>query len=318
LPTDSDTFTAAPIPIRGGYDIEQFSGHNWLSGPPPFVCNVRTEKDPNLMWRQLNDLSLYVPEVSEVGTVSVGDPILISRKSIGLSTHSGIPSTIVSRGDKVHVAWGEATDPEKEVPGVPTYVATYDRVTKTLSEPALVGYGPPANDVHNTPCITMDSQGYLHVLVGTHGRSFIYARSLEPNNASGGWTDPEVLGEKLRQTYVGLVCDQHDTLHLVFRLWQNDRTYFPAGNYACLAYMRKESGKPWSDPKPLIVAPFSEYSIFYHRLTIDRNGTLYLSYDYWSTYWSYRTDHLGTRRALLTSPDAGHTWKLVSGADLSP
>ncbi len=61
----------------------------------------------------------------------------------------------------------------------------------------------------------------------------------------------------------------------------------------------------------LIVAPFSEYSVFYHRLTIDREGRLFLSYDYWSTYWFYRTDHFGSRRALLMSPDGGDAWKLV-------
>jgi len=267
-PSGSGTFTATSIPIRGAFDIETFSGHNRSDEPPAFICNTFTERDPEIMWHTVNDLNLFVPEMREDGTISLGDPILVSRKSLGAGGHSGIPSTVVSRGDKVHVTWGEATDPEKDVPGVPTYVATYDRKTQALGTPALVGYGPPANDAHNTPGITMDSQGYLHVLVGTHGWTFVYARSLEPNDAGGGWTEPEPLGANLQQTYIGLVCDQNDTLHLVFRLWQYDRTYFPAGNYACLAYMRKESGKSWSEPKPLIVAPFSDYSIFYHRLTI--------------------------------------------------
>jgi len=66
----------------------------------------------------------------------------------------------------------------------------------------------------------------------------------------------------------------------------------------------------------LIVPPFSEYSVFYHRLTIDRRGRLFLSYDYWSTYWFYRTDHRGSRRALLMSPDGGDTWKLAETRDL--
>ena len=92
------------------------------------------------------------------GRIVIGEPILISRQSIGLSLHSGSPSTIVSRGSKVHVVWAEATDPAEKAPGVPTYVVTYDRRTKTLGKPALVGHGPPANDVHNTPSITMDSR----------------------------------------------------------------------------------------------------------------------------------------------------------------
>ena len=63
------------------------------------------------------------------------------------------------------------------------------------------------------------------------------------------------------------------------------------------------------------MSPFSEYSIFYHRPTIDRAGRLFLSYDYWSTYWFYRTDHWGTRRALMSS-DNGDTWKLAQTQDL--
>jgi len=65
----------------------------------------------------------------------------------------------------------------------------------------------------------------------------------------------------------------------------------------------------------LIVPPFSEYSIFYHRLTIDRAGRLFLSYDYWSTFWFYRNDHWGNRRALLMSEDHGKTWKLAETRD---
>jgi BNR repeat-containing family member len=311
------SFGSCRIPGGGSFDIEQFSGHNLPDGPPPFVRYTLTAKDPKVFWRRLNDLHLFLPEVTQDGTLALGEPVLVSKKCIGSSMHSGIPSSIVSRDGKVHVAWGEATEPDEDAPGVPTFVATYDRAAGALSEPALVGYGPPANDVHNTPCITMDSQGYLHVLVGTHGRTFQYARSLEPNSAAGGWTEAEDIGSGLRQTYVGLVCGQDDALHLVFRLWRTDTTYFPASSYATLAYMSKRRGALWSEACPLIVAPFSDYSIFYHRLTIDRAGALFLSYDYWSTYWFYRMDHRGTRRALLTSSDSGATWKLAGLEDLT-
>lgn len=310
------TFNAYPIPGGGSFDIEQFSGHNSPPGPPPFVRNTLTSRDPDHFWRRLNDLDLFLPTKTDSGAIEIGAPVRLSSLSIGYSGHSGIPSTIMSRGDKVHVVWAEATDPAVEIPGVPTYVATWDRAAGELSEPALVGYGPPANDVHNTPSITMDSQGYLHVLVGTHGRTFLYARSKAPNTAGGGWTEPEPLGPGLRQTYVGFVCDENDTLHVVFRLWNEDTEYFPASLYASLSYMKKAPGEPWTEPRPLIVSAFSEYSVFYHRLTIDRTGDLFLSYDYWSTFWFYRTDRRETRRALITSGDGGAGWKLATGADL--
>ncbi|MFA5193061.1 MAG: BNR-4 repeat-containing protein [Verrucomicrobiia bacterium] len=313
------TFAACPIPSRAGqsrsFDMEEFTGHNIPDGPPPILRYTRTVKDPKVFWRSLNDLELFLPK-KEGGRLVMGEPILISEKCIGLAAHSGIPASVVSRGSKVHVVWGEATDPKTPGPGVPAFVATYDRKTNRLGKPALVGCGAPPNDIHNSPSITMDSQGFLHVLVGTHGRPFPYARSLKPNDAGGGWTEAAPMVENLNQTYIGMVCGPDDTLHATFRLWQTGVDPFPASHYATLAYQRKRPGQPWEPPRILIVPPFSEYSVFYHRLTMDRKGRLFLSYDYWSTHWFYRNDHFGRRRALLMSPDGGDTWQLAQTKDL--
>jgi len=331
------TFTAWPLPTRAGqsmsYDFEQFSGHNGdeattpgtadpqpagsaqRKGPPPIVRFALTGSDPKLFWRRLHDLELFVPRLVDERLV-IGEPILISRQCIGLAAHSGIPSSVVSRAGKVHVAWAEATEPDQKVPGVPTFVATYDSATRQLSAPTLVGYGAPANDIHNSPSITMDSRGYLHVLAGTHGKPFPYARSLQPNTASEGWTPAEPVGKDLPQTYVGLVCGPDDTLHLVYRLWRYGDPPHPLSYQATLAYQRKKPGQPWDEPRILVVPPFSEYSVYYHRLTIDPRGRLFLSYDYWSTFWFYRNDLPGRRRTLLTSPDGGQTWSLATRRDL--
>ncbi len=307
------TFALSAVPgTRGSIDIDQFSGHNTPEGPPPFVRFRRTKKDPDLHWRSLNDLELFVPRMVD-GKLQIGDPVLITRKCIGLSAHSGIPSSVVSRGDSIHVAWGEATDPNEDVPGVPTYVGTYDRETATMGDPALIGYGPPPNDVHNSPSITMDSDGAPHVLIGTHGRPFQYSRPLEDGSE---WTDPVLAGEGLNQTYIGFVCGPDDTLHVVFRLWRYGEP-FPHSSHATLAYQRKKPGQPWEKPRILVRAAFSEYSVFYHRLTIDQEGRLFVSYDYWSTHWFYRNDHPGDRRAVIMSPDGGDTWELAQTEDLT-
>ncbi|HUT33024.1 MAG TPA: BNR-4 repeat-containing protein [Planctomycetota bacterium] len=315
----AQTFSAYGIPGREGqprsFEIEQSSGHNVPDGPPPILRYTLTAKDPRVFWRRVNDLELFLPR-RENGRLVIGEPVLVSKQCIGLAAHSGIPASIVSRGSKVHVIWGEATDPNEKVPGVPTFVATCDRETGKLGEPALVGYGAPPNDVHNSPSITMDSQGYLHALAGTHGRPFQYARSLKPNDAHSGWTKAEPVGGNSPQTYIGMVCGRDDTLHLAYRLWRSGVEPFPASHHATLAYQRKRPGQPWEPPKVLVVAAFSEYSVYYHRLTVDRAGRLFLSYDYWSTYWFYRNDHFGRRRAVIMSPDGGDSWKLVQTNDL--
>jgi hypothetical protein len=326
------TFTAYPLPGRESeiraWDFEQFSGNNVPPGPPPVVRLTRTARDTStrLRWRSVNDLELFVAEKDADGTLRVPPPLRLSETSLGLSLHSGIPSSVVSRGSKVHVVWAEATDPAaslEEIPGVPAFVATYDRETGDLGKPVFMSFGPPPNDGHNTPSITIDSQGYLHIVVGTHGRPFQYLRSREPNDAYAGWTEAIRTSEDdLRQTYVGLVCDADDTLHLVFRLWRTAETHLDGALWAALVYQRKRAGHDWEEPVLLVAPPLSEYSIYYHRLTIDREGTLFLSYDYWSTHWFYRNDQRGPvaagsgrpgrgwGRAVLASPDAGRTWSL--------
>jgi hypothetical protein len=313
-------FAAYAIPNAEGmsraYDFEQFSGHNLPDGPPPILRYTRTARDAKLFWRALHDLDLFLPK--KVGNrLEIGAPIRLTDRCIGLAVHSGIPSSVVSKGSKVHVVWGEATDPKVPTPGVPVFVATYDRTAQRLSKPALVGHGAPANDIHNTPAITMDSKGYLHVLGGTHGKPFPYAKSLQPNDASQGWTPATPAGDNAGQTYIGLVCGPDDTLYSAFRLWQSGVPPFPASSYATLAYQRKRPGQPWEPPRILVVAPFSEYSVYYHRLTIDQQGRLFLSYDYWSTFWFYRNDHWGRRRTVIMSADGGDTWKLVGTEDLA-
>lgn len=313
------TFSAVEIPSGAGvgrtFDFEVFTGHNVLDGPPPLLRYTFLEADPKIFWRRLYRLELILPELRGE-EIAFQEPVVVSERVLGHSAHSGSPSCVVSRGDRVHVIWSEATDPAEKVPGAPAYVATYDRSTGKLGTPAFVGYGPPANDVHNTPSITIDSQGYLHALAGTHGAPFPYAKSLVPNDA-GGWTEPKILGEGLRQTYIGLVCGQDDTLHTVFRLWKSQEPPHPKSIFATLSYQRKPAEGDWQPPQVLVIPPFSEYSVFYHRLTIDRIGRLFLSYDCWSTYWFYRNDHPGTRRALLLSADGGRTWKLAEQADLA-
>lgn len=313
------TFVACDLPKAhagsASFDIGQFSGHNIPDGPPPIARYTLTASDPKLFWRRLHDVELLLPTTGG-DRLAFAKPILISTQGIGLAMHSGIPATLVSRGDRTHICWGEATDPAAKAPGVPAFVTTFDHKTNRLGPPALIGYGAPANDIHNTPSLTIDGKGTLHALGGTHGKPFPYAASLKPNDAGGGWTPPAATGEDLSQTYIGMVCGPDGTLHSAFRLWQRNKEPFPLSSYATLAYQRKRPGQPWEAPKILIVPPISEYSVFYHRLTIDRKGRLFLSYDYWSTFWFYRNDHPGRRRSLLMSPDGGDTWKLALTRDL--
>lgn len=309
-------FTAYDLGRTGAFDIETAPGTGSTAGPPGIVRAFRTEDDPDHKWRQLAELA-FIPVTKRDGAPVIGEPVRLTDRALGVGAHSGLPNAIASRDGRTHVIWGEATDPDTDVPGVPTYVGTVDRERGTLiGEPTLVGYGPPANDVHNRPSLVLDGDGYLHALTGTHGAPFRYARSLAPNDA-GEFTDPVDVTPG-RGTYIGLVCDAADVLHLVYRLWRTDEPPHPGATHAVLAYQRKEPGRPWSDPRPLVTAALPDYSIFYHRLTIDRHDRLLCSYDYWSTYWGYRNDQpekQGHHRTTLVSADGGESWRFLRTAD---
>ena len=61
------------------------------------------------------------------------------------------------------------------------------------------------------------------------------------------------------------------------------------------------------------------YSIYYHKLTVDRLGNLYLSYSYWTNSLTYQSDYPEHyhNRAIQMSKDGGRSWKLAETADFA-
>ena len=59
------------------------------------------------------------------------------------------------------------------------------------------------------------------------------------------------------------------------------------------------------------------YSIYYHKLTVDRLGRLYLSYSHWTSDTTYQDEFPGRyeHRAVVVSHDGGARWKLAETAD---
>ena len=300
------SFHFVPVPVPATFaDIEVFSGHNHPNYPPPVTVFNRTSgRTKESFWRQTNHMSLLLPEIRD-GKVVFGKAILLTKLGIGIAVHSGMPQSVISVGDRVHVIWGEATDPkDKSIPGVPTYVATYDRKSAKLSKPVIVGYGPPANDTHNTPSILADGKGYLHAFIGSHGDRFRYTRSLEPNS-SAKWRPERKIAERTSMTYVGALCGKDDTLYLFYREWPR---FQPYGYCAVLALRTKKAeDETWSDYRVIARSPFTDYSVYYHKVSIGPDGKLYVSWQYFSTYWFFRND-FQTERMTICSPDGAESW----------
>ncbi len=319
------TYSVTPMSATSS-DI-QVNAHGLPAAPPPVLAYLYTAPH-SAKWCSYYDLALYLPSLAG-GKLKLGPPVLISKKCLGACQHSGGPGSLVTRKGRTHVVWGEISATGKD-PGVPTYVATYDHKTKKLGKKVLLGFAPPVDDVHNVPAVVMDSKGYLHAVTGAHGANFLYLRSLKPDDASAwtnpvktltaGWVDSTTDKDgRGRQTYISLVRDHKDNLHMAFRQWRrNVDSHFPADQYyAALSIQTRAPGKPWGPARPVVVPPVPGYSIFYHKLTVDRAGRLYLSYNHWTSDTTYQGDFPDRyhHRAVLFSKDQGVTWKLAQTAD---
>jgi hypothetical protein len=97
---------------------------------------------------------------------------------------------------------------------------------------------------------------------------------------------------------------------MIHRQYQADPGIAKYGFYSELVTRSKDAkADSWGKQRVLFRPAFSDYSVFYHRLSIDRNGDFFMSLVYWSTYWFYRHD-FESRRMVVTSRDNGATWFL--------
>jgi len=291
------TWSVAELPFGGEqpyYDnrdlgnvaMEYFTGHNEISGPP-FIAVWREIADWPGNWASRNELWVVQPYF-EGDRLVVPQPTLVTDRFLGMVQCSGGASFAATLGGQTFFVWTQITSLPKR--GTPTYVGVYDRATGTVTARRRLGYALPGNDVHDTPGICADSQGVLHVLSGAHGRPMLYQHSLAPRDIAAWslpepvltsgyvWKGSDIDGEG-RQTYLSLVCDANDTLHIVFRQTRRnvDELYW-GSKYYSLAHMSKPADGPWSPAQQLIVAADGPgYVNYYQKLAVDRRGQLYLS-----------------------------------------
>lgn len=281
--------------LKGKAFLEIRVGHNELSVPPAIGLLSKRMSYPT-KWTDYHVFSVLLP-VKEGDHLRLPKPVPITDDSFGISNHSGGYSFAVTIGNKTHLVYAEI--PKQPGGGNPTYAATLDRTSgKLVVKNHLVNANPKRADVHATPVITADGEGYLHVLSGAHNGHFLFLSSLQPGDISSGWTPPARTGN--RQTYATLVCDGQNRFHSVSRVHPT-LVYQTSGARAIY----------WSKPTPVVRAPigYKDYTIFYHRLFIDRADALYLSFTFYDGGKEQKSRY---PRALAASEDGGRTWKLAT------
>jgi hypothetical protein len=131
-------------------------------------------------------------------------------------------------------------------------------------------------DVHDFPAICVDSLGRLHVIIGAHNRQFQYVMGT-PGAEMVVWGPLSLVGEpdcSGQYSYPALACDADDNLHLVAR----------DGNGA-LVYLRKPANGSWDTTRKVLVEATwhtGYYTDWYHNLTIDQKGRLFVSYIFYA------------------------------------
>ena len=321
-------FIPPPKPHNwGNLTMEHDSGRG-LQGPPLLAVWRRTApwKDP---WASVNDL--FVIQLRWAGDVlSLRRPVLVTRRFLGMIPCCGGASFAVTEGDRSFFVYNTIA-PRRRGATTPTYAATYRHSTNTVGRSVLVAGALPANDAHDTPGICMDSAGTLHVVTGAHARPFRYARSLRPLSTTAWTRDVPVLTSGYRdgssdadgrgeQTYLSLVCGPDDVVHVVSRQTRrNVDRCFRGSKYLALVHQSLRRGHRWSTPDLIVVPPASGYSNYFHKLTVDRLGRLFVSASYFS-----RRDPVESRenrrfhhRMVLISEDGGSTWRFATTADFA-
>jgi hypothetical protein len=230
---------------------------------------------------------------------SVVNKVLLSEEGSGRATAYLESPKIVTFEGRTHATWLD-TPPE----GFRIRARTLEHATGEWTEAVTIG---EANNNHGGPALTIDEDGFLHVLYYSHHHPFRYRKSVRPNDASE-WTEYEEFGTDL--TYPALVCAKDGTLILVARRSYKDRLWE-------LEMWRKLPDSAWERVGPVLRSRFKEYAQFAASLA-------------WGP--DHETLHLGTRiyempegsmeTALTTvgylaSPDGGTTWTRSDGTPVA-
>ncbi len=234
-------------------------------------------------------------------------PVVLSTVGSGRATAYSEQAKIITVGDRTHVAWLDG-----EAEGFRVRIRTLDRTTGEWSPATTVG---EAMDNHGGPGLTVDSQGYLHIVYYPHHDVFRYRRSLRPNDASA-WGPEEQFGEGL--SFPTMLCAPDDTLILTARRGFHDAQRVPQEHLAVEQELwKKPPGGEWRKVSTLLRSREAGYSQFAvgmawgpdHR-TIHLNTRLYEGHPPKTAYPRHTIGY-------LVSHDAGETWAKADGTPVT-
>ncbi len=226
-------------------------------------------------------------------------PFLLSEQGCGRATGYAEANKIVTVGDRTHVAWLDSP-----AEGFRVRVRTLDRRTGEWSPTYTVG---EAHDNHGGPALTVDSDGFLHIVYFTHHHPFRYRRSKRPNDASE-WEEEIQFGEKL--TYPTLICGPDNSLYFTAR-----RSFKPKP-WEVELWSRKPGGD-WTRQGAILRSRHRGYAHFQESLAWGPDHrTLHLCCRFHENSDKDAYGRLQTI-AYMRSDDFGKTWRRSDGSKIT-
>ncbi|MDQ8183659.1 BNR-4 repeat-containing protein [Pelagicoccus sp. SDUM812005] len=232
-------------------------------------------------------------------SVAAREGTLLSDQGSGRATAYLESPKIVTFEGKTHVAWLDSSEE-----GFRVCIRSLDRESGIWSERYTIG---EAEDNHGGPALTVDAEGYLHVIYYAHHHPVRYRKSVRPNDASQ-WSEYIPFGRDL--TYPALLCAPDGTLVLAARRSYEDKPWE-------LEMWRKEPDGDWERQGAVLRSRHGIYAQFAASLAwgADRR-TLHLA----TRIYELPEDELEqplTTVGYLKSEDGGRSWSRSDGAPVS-
>lgn len=229
--------------------------------------------------------------------MTTGQPFLLSQRGSNRATAYSMSNKALTLAGKTHVVWTDAI--------AVTCARTFDHATGQWGETKLLGDGV---DNHNTPAITADRDGRLHVAFGPHGSwpdqwdwpagTFKYLVSREPNTLDCFEPHGQPVG--YHATYASLVNAPTGEDCLVYRGGEHPPS---------LMFQRRTANGGWTNARALFCQRIRPgYTYYGGQVAAAPDGTLYVGAHF---YARERSHSLGV--AALKSTDMGETWRDLRG-----
>ena len=222
-------------------------------------------------------------------------PQLISTSGSERATNDS--GKIVVHNGRAHVVWQDVT---RE--GYFNRVRTRDDASGVWSEPTTLDQGV---DNHARGVMTVDPEGYLHVVLGGHGSAVSWCCSLRPGDSSA-WTETREIGVG---TYPILQCAADGTLYLTLR-GQGGERHLRGVDF----YRRRRHGE-WEAPRRIVrlAKKYGQaYAGFPMQMAIAGDGTIHGIFEFYEGA-DDRSRGLHQAICYARSRDGGENWEKADG-----